>query len=188
MKTYHLDEWHRLLIIAIAPILIMIFLLAIGWTIGAIQYAPSLFTEDYVQRYRTPSSVLEEVEQVIQQGNLQRAKELQGVRWSPRYIKPIPKFHFSTFWNKDEKYQDYLYFDSSNYHRYVIHIKIVNGRYVWVPESLTYYVDSGRWVRTFFPVLTIWWLVVFLYIVTRRAYLFLSGFKPEEVSHPSIKK
>ena len=76
--------------------------------------------------------------------------------------------------------------DSSNYHRYVIHIKMVNGRYVWVPESLYYYVDSGRWVRTFFPILTVWWLVLFLYIVTRRVYLCFNWFQTGR-SQPSIE-
>ena len=187
MKTYHSVEWQRMLLAAIAPLLIMGFLLTVGWMVGTIQYAPTYFTEDYVQLYRAPSSVLEEVEHVIQQGNVQKALELQGVRWLPRHITTIPKFQFSIFWHQGEKYQDYLYFDTSNYHRYVIHIKMLNGRYVWVPESLYYYVDSGRWVRTFFPILTIWWLGLFLFIVTRRLYLVLTGFKPEEASHPNVK-
>jgi len=176
-----------MLLLALSPLMLMGIILAAGLVIGTIQYAPVYFTEDYVQRYRTPASLLEELEQVIQQGDTLRVAELQGVRWSPRNITPIPKIQFSMFWSKDEKYQDYLYFDTSNYHRYIYHLKMVNSRYVWAPESLYYYVDSGRWVRTFFPILAIWWIVLFLYIVTRRVYHALTGFKPETTSQRIIK-
>jgi hypothetical protein len=188
MKTHRLVEWKSMLLLGLAPLLIMGILMAIGFLIGATQYTPAYFTQEYVQRFRTPVSLLEELEQVIRQGDSSMVAELQGVRWPSRNIVPIPKFQFSMFWSKDAKYQDYLYFDISNYHRYIIHIKLVNGRYVWSPETLYYYVDSGRWVRTFFPILAVWWLILFLYIVTRWVYHFLTGFKPEEISQGINKK
>jgi hypothetical protein len=181
MKTNRFINWQRMLLLAISPLLLMGVILLIGLVIGAIQYSPDYFTDVYVQQYRTPGSLLGELEQVIRQGDASKVAELQGVRWSPGKVASIPKFQFSMFWDADEKYQNYLFFDTSNYHRYPIHIKMVNGRYVWVPETLYYFVDSGRWVRTFFPILAVWWVALSLYIVTRWVYHILADFKPEQI-------
>jgi len=187
MKRFRLVDWQRMLLLALSPFLPMVIILVVGLVIGTFQYDTAYFTENYVQRYQTPASLLEELEQVIQQGNTPKAAELQGIRWSPRIITPIPELQFSILWSDDGKYQDYLYIDASNNHRHVFHLKMVNGRYVWTPESLYYYVDSGRWVRTFFPILAIWWIVLFLYVVTRWVYHALTGFKPEIVNQRNKK-
>jgi hypothetical protein len=188
MKTHWLVEWKGMLLLGLAPLLIMGILLAIGLLIGYVQYDPAYFTQDYVQRFQTPVSLLEELEQVIKYGDLSKVLELQGVRWPSHNITAIPNFQFSMFWHKDRKYQDYLYFNTSNYRRYIVHIKQVNGRYVWSPETLYYYVDSGRWVRTFFPILAIWWLALLLYIITTWIYRTLTGYKPEVISQGNEKK
>ncbi len=182
MKTKRIVNWQRMLLLAFLPFLLMGVILLVGLVIGAIQYSPDYFSLDYVQRYRTPGSLLDELEQAIRLGDASKVAELQGVRWSPRKVTPIPEFQFSMFWDEDGKYQNYLFFDTSNYHRYAIHIKMVNGRYVWAPESLYYYVDSGRWVRTFFPILAVLWIALFLYIATSWIIRILMDFKPEPIS------
>ena len=183
MKNHRLVEWHFILILAFVPIVIIGFVLAAGLTMGAVQYEPSYFTQDYTIRYQSTRSLLEALEQAVRNGDASKIAELQAVRWAPLKVKPLPSLQFSTFWSNDEKYQNYLFFDASNNHRLIYHVKYVNGRYVWASENLYYYVDSGRWVRTFYPILAIWWIVLFLYFVARRVYFALIGFKPEKSFH-----
>jgi len=187
MKSLRLIEWQYMLILVLFPILLMGILLLAGLILGNVRYNPAFFTESYLQRYKTAGALLKELEQAIKQGDTTKVRELSGTKWSPRAINSTPNLQFSMFWDQDEKYQDYLYFDISNYHRYMFHIKNVDGRFVWVPESLYYYVDSGRWVRTFFPILAIWWIVLFLYYVTKKVYQSLISYRPGTIDNKIIK-
>ena len=183
MKSRCLNEKQFLLGLALLPLLLMGIILVFSLVMGAVQYNPAYFDEEYVQRYQTPGLLLKELEQSLRQGDAMKIAELQGTYRVPRTIKPLSNLQFSMFWDEGAKYQDYLYMDASNYQRYMLHIKMVEGRYVWAPENLYYYVDSGRWIRTFYPILAIWWIVLFLYMITRRVHRALTNFKPETVNN-----
>jgi len=189
MKNLHLAERQYMLILVLLPIITMAILLLTGLALGRIRNNPAFFTENYLQRYSTPGDLLEELEMALKRGDTTKFGELTGTKWSPRSTEPIPNLQFSIFWDKDEKYQDYLFMDMSNYRRYMIHIKKSGGRYIWVPENLYYYTDSNRWLRTFFPLLSIWWIILFLYFVTKKVYRSLVSYKPGSIGnhHQDIK-
>ena len=67
--------------------------------------------------------------------------------------------------------------DTSNYQRYPQHLKLVNGRYVRVPEGLYYMVDSQKWVSTFFPIAAIWWLLVVIFTVGVWFFRIMADFR-----------
>jgi hypothetical protein len=149
--------------LAVLPLLLLGIVLLAGVVQGAVWYDSALFSEVYAGRYRTPDGVIARLEKAWQSGDTGLLAEVQGTRWKKGKLEAMPKVRFSIALPREGEYLEYLFLDYANYHRYIVHIKMVNGRYVVVPENLFYYVNSGRWVRTFYPIAAIWWLALILF-------------------------
>lgn len=172
MKTERLINWQRVLKLLFLPLLITGLLLLVGALDGLVRYHPAYFTEDYRTRYDAPGPLLEDLGTALQTGDSELLQEVQGTRWQPGRLEPRPNVAFSLAVDNDGKYRDYLFADRVTYARYIQHVRQVRGRYVVVPESLYFYVDSGRWVRFIWPATMIWW--IFLFLVTLSIWVYRS--------------
>lgn len=163
MKTLRLIDWQYVLGLMLLPVLVLVIAFLIGWIQGLVRYDPVYFTDEYLQRYATPSELLTDLETALRNGDSALLAALQGTGDVPQHLEPLPNVRFLVFWKRDGKYSDYLFMDKTNYHRYMQHVKLVKGRYVKIPETIHFYMDSGRWIHTFGPIMAIWWLVVILF-------------------------
>jgi len=179
MKKSKLIDWQYVLGLLIFPFFLLALVLLAGWVMGKIRNHPTYFTNEYVERYSIPSQLLTDLETAIRNGDSLLMAKIQGSRPSSEEIEPLPKVRFLIFWDEEGKYSDYLFMDTSNYHRYMQHIKVVNNRYVRVPEDLYYFVDSGKWVYTFGPIYAMWWLVVILFTIGVWIYRYTDSIRNE---------
>jgi hypothetical protein len=173
MKTQKMIDWQYVLGLLMLPVVIVALLLLIGYIQGFIHYDPRYFTPEYVDRYQNVDAVITNLEQALQNGDAGLLAEVRGTRSTPGNLKPAPNLVFSILGEQGEKYQDYLFADRVTYHRFMMHLKKVKNRYVVVPENLYYYVDSGRWTRTFLPIAMIWWLGVILFTAGMWVYRYM---------------
>jgi hypothetical protein len=120
------------------------------------RYNPAYFTPEYQQRYPEPAALLQDLELALHSGDAELLAQVQGTRAVPRGIEPRPNLRMVAFIAASGGYRSYLYQDTANFHRYTAHIKLERGRYVLVPESLYYYIDSGHWPEVFVPPSLIW--------------------------------
>jgi hypothetical protein len=170
IKAKKTIDWSYVLGLMVIPPVILAFLFLIAGIQGLLRYNPAYFTPEIVERYSQPVSLIDDLENAIEKGDSKQMAVLRGTRQVPRGLKPLPDVHFTIFWDQEGKYWNYLFQDTSTYTRYMQHLKIVNGRYVVVPENLYYYIDSGLWKTFFFPLAIIWWLIVALFTLGMWVY------------------
>lgn len=170
-------DWPYIVGLLLLPIAIVGIFLIAGWVDGLLRFHPDYFTPAYLKRYADPASVLTDLERALRQGDAETLKALEGTRLITRDLAPMPNVRFIILWEGDEKYMDYLFMDTHNYHRYMQHIKFFRGRYVRVPEGLYYYVDSGQWLSTFGPIAAVWWILVSLFTIGFYIYRSMERFR-----------
>jgi hypothetical protein len=163
-------NWKFVLILLIVPFLAAGAAIAFAYLEGQIRYRPEYFSSEYVARYDVLDPFLTDLEQSLKNGDGALMQALLGTRRKPQDFEPNQNIRYSFLLNRKEDYYNHIFWDVKTYIRYVQHIKIVNGRYVVVPESLYYYVDSGTWPTVFTPPALYWWSFVF--IITAGVWLY----------------
>ena len=179
MKKRKYIDWQYVFGLLALPLIVLGLLMLIYLIQDRLRYNPAYFTQEYKERYKIPSTLNDDLEKAIQQGDSNLMAVLQGTRQVPGNLEPLPKVRFLIFWEKAGKYNNYLFFDFSDYHRYMQHVKEVNGRYVVVPEGLYYYMDSGGWRLFFGPAAAIWWLLVILFTGGVWVYRSMKGVRED---------
>jgi hypothetical protein len=179
VKKQAFIDWQYVFGLVILPF----FLLALAYLIsliqGVVRYNPDYFTQEYLDRYAVKRDLLNDLEAAINQGDGLLLAEVQGSRSVPQNLEPLPNVHFSIYWDRDNKYADYLYMDTQNYHRYMQYLRWVRGRYVRVPEGLYYYMDSGNWIHFFGPLYAVWLLIVALFTLGAWIYRWMAVVRKE---------
>lgn len=179
MKTRRLIDWQYVLGLMLLPVSILVIAFLISWIQGLVRYDPTYFTDEYLKRYAAPSELLMDLETALRNGDSALLAAVQGTQNVPQRLEPLPNVRFLVFWKFDGKYNDYLFMDTTNYHRYMQHVKLVKGRYVNIPETIHFYMDSGRWIQTFGPIMAIWWLVVILFTVVVWVYRHMAAVRQD---------
>lgn len=163
MKNKKLIDWPYVIGLMLIPVILACGYLLVTWLVGLVRYDPAYFTEEYLKKYSVPSTLLDDLETAIRNGDGSLMAQIQGTRSIPDDLEPLPNVRFMIYWSADKKYTDYLFMDMKNYHRYIQHLRIVNGRYVQVPEGAYFLADSGHWKSAFGPLAEMWWLIVILF-------------------------
>ena len=184
MKTQRMIDWPYAIGLLFLPGMILATFLIIAWVIGSVQYDPAYFTDEYVKRYAAPSPLLTDLEIALRNGDGALIAQLQGARQIPSDLERLSDVRFLIYWDGDEKYTDYLFMDMKNYHRYLQHLRFVNGRYVRVPDGVYYLADSGRWKTTFGPLAVVWWLLVILFTLGVWIYRSMAAYRQKVFGKP----
>lgn len=161
-----------LLSILILPVMLAGLFIILVSIQSVYRYDEQYFVSEYKSLYASPGSVAAAAEQVIRTGETELYAELTGLR----FPAPLPEINPDVFLmvllkvNKAGYYQ-YLFFNVKTYERLIVNVKQVQGRWVLVPKSAYYYLDSGDWLLFFSPFITIWgslFFVIFLGIGLHR--------------------
>jgi len=184
MKTRKLVDLPYVIGLMVLPLSLAALFLLVAWIIGMTRYNPAFFSEDYQERYAVPSPLLADMENALRNGDGGLMAQLQGTRQVPSNLEKLPNTRFLIFWDKHGKYTDYLYMDMKNYHRYLQHLRMVNGRYVRVPDGAYYLADSGRWKTTFGPLAVVYWLLVILFTLGVWIYRSMSAYREKVFGKP----
>lgn len=146
------------LALALLPLVLAgLFVLVVRMSEQA-RFDPTYFSAPYIERYNTQASVALGIERAVQTGDQALVVELQGVR-RPMRIVPNPDFRWVILYEVDSGYYTYLYFDIQTFARTAYHVEEVGGRWVLSPTDARYYLRTGRWVRAFGPLASIWWSI-----------------------------
>lgn len=162
------------------PFLIVGVFLLIAFIEDLTRYNPAYFNDGYQARYNVPNPLITHLENALRSGDETLLAKLQGTHHVPRNMKSNPNLRFLIFWEYDGKYSEYLFIDTSNYHRHMQHLKEVNGRYIRVPDGLYYLMNSGRWLSTFGPIAVFWWLVVILFTLGIWFYRSMAAYRQRQ--------
>ena len=184
MKTRKLIDLPYVIGLLFLPVVLAGIFLLIAWLIGLTRYNPAFFSEKYQERYAVPSPLLTDLENALHSGDGALMAELQGTRQKPSNLEKLPSVRFLIFWDKHGKYTDYLYMDMKNYHRYLQHLRVVDGRYVRIPDGIYYLADSGRWKTSFGPLAVMYWLLVILFTLGVWIYRSMSAYREKVFGKP----
>jgi hypothetical protein len=179
MKNRGLIDWQYVVGLLIVPFVLLAIAFLVSWVQGVVRYNPAYFTQEYLDRYAVKRDLLHDLETAINQGDGPLLAEVQGTRGIQKNLEPLPNVHFSIYWDRDSKYDDYLFMDTRNYHRYMQYLKQTKGRYVRVPEGFYYYMDSGNWINIFGPLLAFYWMVVILSTISVWVYRSMAAVRKE---------
>ncbi len=157
-----------------------IFILALRLQ-GLIRYDPSYFTEHYQELYPSPGAVASAIELALHNNTPSVFVELTGLRHKIRPPQANPDIHLMVVLRvTDSGYYQYLFFNVKTYERIVYHIKKVDGRWVMVPRSPYYFLDSGDWLLFFIPAATIWWSLLAVVAVGTAIYRLAARFREQQ--------
>jgi len=184
MKTRKMIDWPYVIGLLLLPVILVGFFLLVAWIMDLTRYNPAFFSEDYRERYAVPSPLLEDLETALRNGDGALLAELQGTRQVPSNQEKLSNVRFLIFWETHGKYTDYLFMDMKNYHRYLQHLRIVEGRYVLIPDGAYYLADSGRWKFTFGPLALVYWLLVILFTLGIWIYRSMSAYREKVYGKP----
>ena len=184
MKTRKLIDWPYVIGLLLLPIVLVGIFLLVAWILSVTRYDPAFFSDAYQERYAFPNPLLTDLENSLRDGDGALLAELQGTRQIPSNPEKLANLRFLIFWDTHGKYTDYLFMDMKNYHRYLQHLRIVNGRYVRVPDGAYYLADSGRWKTTFGPLAVVYWLLVILFTLGVWIYRSMSAYREKVFGKP----
>ena len=136
-------DWQYVLGLLLLPFFIVGIFLLIAFIEDLTRYTPAYFDDGYLARYAVPSPLITDLENALRSGDETLLAKLQAIRHVPRNLESKPNLRFKICWEYDGKYSEYLFIDTSNYHRHIQHLKEVNGRYIRVPDGLYYMANSG---------------------------------------------
>lgn len=176
-KQKPLIDWPYFIGLLLVPIIIVLIAFLATWIQGMTRWDPSLFTQEYLDQYEAPGSVAIDLERALKDGDEALLRQLQGTRTVQNPPEPRPQLIYALLWDVEGEYFDYLYFNASNYRRLIQHVRLVEGRYVTVPESLYYYMDSGDWAQVGSPLAITWWILVLLYTVMTFVYRYMDRWR-----------
>ena len=168
-------NWKLVLFLMFVPFLATGAAFVIAFVQGQVRYNPEYFSEETVARYQILNPFLQDLELALRDGDEELMKVLQGTRGEPAPIQPNPNIRYSFLLDRQGDYANHIFWDTVTFVRYVQHIKEVNGRYVVVPASLYYYIDSGSWPTVFTPPALYWWSFVIIITVALWIYRFLAS-------------
>jgi hypothetical protein len=174
MKEKRLIDWPYVIGLLLLPIGILVVLFAIKTVQQFTRYDDSYFTEEYLARFETPSSVAFELEGALREGDEELMAELLGTRAGPDDMEPRPSLVYVFLLDKVRDYFHYLYFNQDDYHREVQFIKEVNGRYVASEDDMYFYIDSGRWQEVAGPLIATWWVLVIVATGVMYTYRYMA--------------
>jgi hypothetical protein len=149
------------------------------------RYDPSYFTPQYQDQYPSPGTVASAIEQALHKDNPAIFAELTGLRRRIRPPQANPNVRLMILWKvTDQGYFQYLFFNTKTYQRIMYNIKQVDGRWVWVPRDLYYFLDSGDWLLFFLPAAALWWSVLVVIAVGVSIYTLAARFREQQYRFP----
>jgi hypothetical protein len=126
---------------------------------GLVRYDPAYFDQARVEQYSSPEVTVRTLEVALQTDNQALLAEVQGLRWPARF-EASASLRFVRLGERSDRYTTYLYFDDLTLERHAYRFEKVRGRWVVSPPDLYYYVRSGQWRHTFWPLAITWWLLL----------------------------
>jgi hypothetical protein len=174
-----LINWKVVFFLLAVPILATGAVFVITFVQGQVRYNPEYFAEEYIERYQALNNFIIDLETAYKDGDENLVAVLQGTRATPEFVPPNPNIQFSFILNRQGDYENLIFWDTVTYVREVQHVKMVKGRFVLVPESLYYYVDSGIWPTVFTPPALYWWSIVLVITIGLWIYRFLGKVRKE---------
>jgi hypothetical protein len=172
-------DWPYVVGLLVLPFLVIGIILLVGWIQGKTRYNPNYFEEPYLSHYEVPNELLMDLENAFRTGDRELLAKTQGTHRMVEQLDAVPTLRYMIFVEFEGDYTDYLFMDTSNYKRYLMHLKVVNGRYVNVPDGLYYLVDSGNWLQTVGPLAAVWWLIVVLFTIGFWIYRSMAAARQE---------
>jgi hypothetical protein len=179
VNTRRYINWKVVLFLLLVPFLVAGASFVITFVQGQVRYKPEYFSEEYVTRYQVLAPFLKDMETAFREGDEELMAVLQGTRSTPGFIEPNPNIQYSFLLDRQGGYENHIYWDKVTYRRYVQHIKRVDGRFVVVPESLYFYMDSGTWPTVFTPPALYWWTFVLIVMIGLWTYRFLAAVRDQ---------
>lgn len=179
VRPRRLINWIVVLFLLLVPFLATGAAYMITFIQRQVRYNPEYFSEEYVAQYQVLNPFLSDLETALQDGDEGLMAVLQGTRSTPGSLQPNPNIRYSFLLDRQGGYDNHIFWDIETYGRYVQHIKKVDGRFVVVPESLYYYVDSGIWPTVFTPPALYWWSFVIIITIGLWIYRFLAAVRRE---------
>ncbi len=181
MRRYVRLGW--ILLVVLLPLELAGLCALAMYAYGLVRYDPAYFDQTHVERYSSPEVAVRTLEVALQTGNRALLAEMQGLRWPARF-ETGASLRFVRLRERSNRYVTYLYFDDLTLERHAYHFEQVRGRWVVSPPDLYYYVHSGQWRRTFWPLAIAWWLLLaaalvgvllFRSVRSRNAHLYGGG-------------
>lgn len=174
MKEKRLIDWPFVIGLLLLPIGFLFVLFAIKFIQDFTRYDNNYFTDEYLERYETPSSVAFALEGALRDGNEELMAELLGTRAGPDSMEPRPSLVYVFLLDRVGDYFHYLYLNQDDFRREVQFIKEADGRYVASEDDLYFYVDSGRWQEVAGPLIATWWVVVIVATGVMYTYRYMA--------------
>jgi hypothetical protein len=181
-------DWPYVIGLLLLPLLIMGGILLAGFIQGLTRNNREFFNPRFQERYSVPNNLITDLETALRNGDESLLAEVQGTRTADINTGANPNLRFMIMIESSGKYLDYLFMDTSNYRRYPQHLKQLNGRYIRVPEGLYYAVDSRQWISTFFPLASIWWLLVILFTISVWFFRLMANYRQKSLGEISSDK
>ena len=170
MTKKKLIDWPFVVGLLLLPFLVLGVLFVVKFIQNYTRYDQSYFTEEYLARYESPSSVAIALEEALQEADEDLMAELLGTNSGPRDMEPRPSLNYVFLFGRTGDYLQYLYFNRDNYNRHIEFIKEVDGRYVTSAEDMYFYLDSGRWREVAGPLIAMW--IVLVIVATSVLYIY----------------
>ena len=177
VKPKRLIDWPYVIGLLLLPIFLVLIAFLVSWIQGASRWDPAFFTQDYLDQYEAPGSVAIDLERALREADETLLRQLQGTKRAESVPEPRPQLIYALLWEVDGEYFDYLYFDASTYRRLIQHVRMIQGRYVVVPENLYYYMNSGNWLQVISPLAITWWILVLLFTVMTLVYRYMERWR-----------
>ena len=123
-----------------------------------LRFDAGYFTPEYEAQYAVPADVLDPLETALQAGDRAAYRELSGLRVTPIFPRS-DHIEFVALLDRTASSYSYLFWDPITLERYEFTVEYVRGRWVATPADLSFYLRTGRWLRTWTPIAAAWWLI-----------------------------
>lgn len=129
-----------------------------------LRFDAGYFTAEYNARYDAPADIVSGLEEALRSGDRAAYHELSGLRVAPIFPQS-EDVRMVTLLERGDAYYSYLFWDATTLDRFEYNVEQINGRWVVSPADLSFYLRTGRWLRTWTPIAVGWWIVEFTLLI-----------------------
>jgi len=149
------------------------------------RYDPTYFAPAYQERYASPGAVAIAIEGVLHGEDRSIFAELTALRRQIQPPETNPNVRLMILLDvTDQDYYQFLFFDVVTYHRMLINVKQVGGRWVMAPQDAYYFLDSGDWLLFSTPALAIYWSLLVVVLVGAGVFKLAARFRRQIYEPP----
>ena len=165
LKDVKLNFRTIVIVTAVPLVLAALFVIPAGLSgLPFLRFDAGYFTAEYAEQYDAPADVVAGLEEALRSGDRAAYGELSGLRVAPIFPQS-DNVRMVTLLDKNEAYYSYLFWDATTLDRFEYNIEQINGRWVVSPTDLSFYLRTGRWLRTWTPIAAGWWIIEFTLLI-----------------------